>query len=88
MDSNQIFSDYEKGYKDGYLLAAQQVASVVIRLINNHPSWVVGSSGRKDSFLDIQIATKQLLCRNHIIPFITEVVKGVADDVPLDFNLI
>lgn len=67
-------------------MAAQQVASVVIRLINNHPSWMLDPE-RRQAIAEIKLATKHLLRKRDIIPYSHDVIAGKAKDVPVDFNM-
>lgn len=86
MDSKEHFEVFENGYKEGYFIAAQQVASVVIRLINNHPSWMLDHE-RRQAIAEIKLATKHLLRKRDIIPSSHDVIVGKAKDVPVDFNM-
>lgn len=86
MDTKEHFEVFENGYKEGYFMAAQQVASVVIRLINNHPSWMLDPE-RRQAIAEIKLATKHLLRKRDIIPNSYDVIMGKAEDVPVDFNM-
>ena len=86
MDTKEHFEVFENGYKEGYFMAAQQVASVVIRLINNHPSWMLDPE-RRQAIAEIKLATKHLLRKRDIIPSSYDVIMGKAKDVPVDFNM-
>lgn len=84
--NNEIFTTFESGYNEGFFFAAQAVASVVLRLIDNHPSWMLESS-RKQAKAEIKLATKHILQKRGIIPSSYQVMTGKAEDVPVDFNL-
>lgn len=86
MDNKEHFEVFENGYKEGYFMAAQQVASTVIRLINNHPSWML-EPDRRRSIAEIKLATKHLLSRRGIIPYAHDVLMGKAEDVPVNFDM-
>lgn len=86
MDKKEKFEAFGNGYKEGYFMAAQQVASVVIRLINNHPSWMLEPS-RKESVAAIKLATKHLLSKQGIIPYSHDVITGKAEEVPVNFDM-
>lgn len=86
MDSKEKFETFENGYKEGYFMAAQQVASVVLRLIDNHPSWMLKAE-REQAKTSIKLATKHLLSKHGIIPYSHDVITGKAEDVPVDFNM-
>lgn len=86
MDTKEHFEVYESGYREGYFMAAQQVASTVLRLINNHPSWMLEPE-RRAAIAEVKLATKHLLVRRGIIPSSYDVIMGKAEDVPVDFNM-
>ena len=86
MESKEKFEVFENGYKEGYLMAAQQVVSTVIRLINNHPSWMLKPE-REQAKAEIKLATKHLLAKRGVIPYSHDVITGKAEEVPLDFEM-
>lgn len=77
---------FESGYNEGFFFAAQAVASEVLRLIYNHPSWMLESS-RKQAVAEIKLATKYILVKRRLIPTTYQVMTGQAEEVPVDFNL-
>ena len=77
---------FESGYNEGFFFAAQVVASMAIRLINNHPSWMLDSS-RKQAVAEIKLATKHILNKRGLIPTSYQVMTGQAEEVSVDFNL-
>jgi len=79
-------TNFESGYNEGFFFAAQAVASMAIRLINNHPSWMLDPS-RKQAIAEIKLATKHILNKRGLIPTSYEVITGKAEDVPVDFDL-
>lgn len=86
MTQEEKFETFENGYKEGYFMAAQQVASVVLRLIDDQPSWML-KTDREHAKASIKLATKHLLCKRGIIPYSYDVLIGKAQDVPVDFNM-
>lgn len=84
--TNTEITKFESGYNEGFFYAAQAVASIVIRLINNHPSWMLDSS-RNQAIAEIKLATKHILNKQGLIPTSYEVMTGKAQEVPVDFNL-
>lgn len=77
---------FESGYNEGFFFAAQAVASVVLRLIDNHPSWMLDPE-RRQAKAEIKLATKHILEKRGVIPTSYQVMTGRAEDVPVDFNL-
>ena len=86
MDNKEHFAVYNSGYNEGYLIAAQEVASNILRLIFNHPSWMTESK-RKEAIADIKLSTKTLLSRKGIIPTMNQVITGKAEEEPLNFDM-
>lgn len=77
---------FETGYNEGFFFAAQAVASTVLRLIDNHPSWML-EPDRKQAKAEIKLATKHILRKRKLIPTGYQVIMGQAEEVPVDFNL-
>lgn len=86
MDNKEHFEVYENGYREGFFMAAQQLASTVLRLINNHPSWMLDPE-RRAAIAEVKLATKHLLVRRGIIPSSYDVIRGKAEEVKLDFDM-
>lgn len=86
MDNKEHFEVYENGYREGFFMAAQQLASTVLRLINNHPSWMLDPE-RRSAIAEVKLATKHLLVRRGIIPSSYDVIMGKAEEVKLDFDM-
>lgn len=86
MDNKEHFEVYENGYREGYFMAAQQLASTVLRLINNHPSWMLDPE-RRAAIAEVKLATKHMLVRRGIIPSSYDVISGKAEEVKLDFDM-
>ena len=82
-EKNQTF---ECGYREGFFFAAQALASRMIRLINNHPSWML-EPDRKQAIASLKLTTKNLLEKRGIIPFRHDVIIGKAEDIPVNFDL-
>lgn len=80
------FDQFHSGYNEGFFVAAEAVASLAIRLINNHPSWMLDPS-LKQAIVDIKFATKHILRKRGLIPTTYDVIMRKAEDVPVDFNL-
>ena len=58
---------YNSGYNEGFFYAAEVVASTVLRLIRNHPSWMLEPS-RRAAVAEIKMATKHILHHRGLIP--------------------
>ena len=86
MTNDEKIATFESGYNEGFFFAAQAVASTVLRLIYNHPSWMLEPS-RKQAVAEIKLATKHILNRRGLIPTSYEVMTGRAEEVPIDFYL-
>lgn len=86
MDNKEHFEVFDNGYKEGYFMAAQQVASVILRLIDNHPSWMLKPE-REQAKASIKLATKHLLHRRGIVPWPHDVLTGKAEDVHVNFDM-
>lgn len=84
--TNDVITHFQSGYNEGFFYAAQVVASMAIRLINNHPSWMLDPS-RKQAIAEIKLSTKRILNKQGLIPTSYEVIMGKANDVPVDFDL-
>lgn len=86
MNNKEKFEAFDNGYKEGYFQAAQEVASVVLRLIDNHPSWMLDPS-RRVAKAEIKLATRHLLSKRGIIPYAHDVITGKAEEVTVDFDM-
>ena len=86
MDNEEKIAAFDSGYNEGFFFAAQAVASRVLRLICNHPSWMLDPD-RKAAIAEIKMTTKYCLQKRGIIPYSYDVITGKAEDVPIDFNL-
>ena len=86
MENKEYFEVYENGYKEGYFQAAQAVASVILRLIDNHPSWMLKPEREQAKAL-IKLATKHVLQNRGIIPYSYDVLMGKAEEVPVNFDM-
>lgn len=86
MTNDEKMTTFNSGYNEGFFYAAQAVASAVLRLIDNHPSWMLDPS-RKQAKAEIKLATKHILRKRGLIPPSYEIMMGRAEEVPVDFNL-
>ena len=84
--TNDEITKFESGYNEGFFYAAQAVASAVLRLIDNHPRWMLDPD-RRQAKAEIKLATKHILQKRGLIPYSYDVMMGKAEDVPVDFNL-
>lgn len=75
---------FESGYNEGFLYAAQVVASEVIRLINTH-RWMLPSD-KTQAVAQIKLSTRAILEHRKLVPTTYQVIRG-AEDVPLNFEL-
>ena len=77
---------FESGFNEGFLYAAQVVASAIIRTIQNHPKWMLPND-RTQAVSQIQLTTRYILQKRKLVPTIYQVMRGQAEDVKLDFNI-
>lgn len=77
---------FESGFNEGFLYAAQVVASAVLRSINNHPSWMLPPH-RAQAQAQIKLTTRSILEKRKLVPTTHQVMRGQAEDVKLDFNI-
>lgn len=77
---------YNRGFNEGFLYAAQVVASAIIRSIHLHPEWML-QNDRTNAVAQIQLTTRYILQKRKIIPTKYEIIQGKAKDVKLDFNI-
>jgi len=84
--TNDEITKFESGYNEGFFYAAQAVASAVLRLIDNHPSWMLNTA-RRESKARIKMETERILRKRGLIPYSYEVIMGRAEAVEVDFNL-
>lgn len=77
---------YESGFNEGVLFAAQAVASLILRSINQHGSWMTPGD-RTQANATIQLAVRHFLQRRKLVPSTYDVMRGEAEDVKLDFNM-
>lgn len=75
---------FESGYNEGYLYAAQEVASTIIRLINTH-RWMLPSD-KTQAIAQIKLSTRHILERRKLVPTTYQVLRG-AIDVRLNFDM-
>lgn len=77
---------YDSGFNDGVMYAVQLTASNVLRLIDNHPTWMLKSDKAKAK-AEIRLLTRRILQRRRLVPSTYSVIRGEAEDVELDFNM-
>lgn len=77
---------FESGFNEGFLYAAQVVASAIIRSINNNSRWMLPND-RKQAVAQIQLTTRYILQKRKLVPTTYQVMRGQAEDVKLDFNI-
>lgn len=83
--TEQEFQKYNSGYNEGFFFAAQALASRILRLIDNHPSWML-EPDKRQAKAEIKLVTKHLLQKRRIIPTSYDVTTGKAENVEIDFN--
>ena len=76
----------DSGFNEGFLYAAQVVASAIIRTIHNHPKWMLPND-RTQAVSQIQITTRYILQKRKLVPTTYQVLQGEAEDVKLNFNI-
>ena len=86
MTNEEKMQTFESGYREGFYFAAQALASRFIRLINNHPSWMLEPS-RRQAMAETRLTTKSLLEKRGIIPSAYAVMRGEAEEVKVDFDM-
>lgn len=86
MTNEEKMAAFDSGYNEGFLFAAQAVASRVLRLIYNHPSWML-EPDRKAAIAEIKMTTKYCLQKRGVIPYSHDVITGKSDEVPVNFDL-
>ena len=84
--TKEEMAKFESGFNEGFLYAAQVVASAIIQSINNHPKWMLPND-RKQAVAQIQLTTRYILQKRKLVPTTYQVLRGQAEDVKLDFNL-
>lgn len=77
---------FDSGFNEGFLYAAQVVASAIIRSINNNPKWMMPND-RRQAVAQIQLTTRYILQKRKLVPTTYQVMRGQAEDVKLDFNM-
>lgn len=77
---------YDSGFNEGFLYAAQVVASAIIRSINNHPKWMLPAD-REQAKAQIRLTTRYILQKRKLVPTTYQVMRGQAENVELDFNI-
>ena len=85
MDKQQM-EIFDRGYNEGFLFASQAMASRVIRLIMQHPTWML-EPDRRQAIADIKLSAKHMMVRKGVIPSSYKVIMGLAEEVPLDFDM-
>lgn len=83
--TEQEFQKYNSGYNEGFFFAAQALASRILRLIDNHPSWML-EPDKRQAKAEIKLVTKYLLQKRRIIPTSYDVITGKAENVEINFN--
>lgn len=83
--TEQEIQKYNSGYNEGFFFAAQALASRILRLIDNHPSWMLDPE-RRQAIAEIKLVTKNLLRKKCLIPTSYDVITGKAENVEVDFN--
>lgn len=86
MTNEEKMQTFESGYREGFYFAAQALASRFIRIIYAHPSWMLEPDRRK-AIAETRLTTKSLLEKRGIIPSTYAVMRGEAEEVPVDFNM-
>lgn len=76
---------YDSGFNEGFLYAAQVVASAIIRTIHNHPKWMLPND-RTQAVAQIRLTTRYILQKRKLVPTTYQVMQG-AEDIKLDFNI-
>lgn len=77
---------YESGFNEGFLYAAQVVASAIIRTIHSHPEWML-TNDRTQAVAQIRLTTRYILQKRKLVPTTYQVIREQAEDVKLDFDI-
>lgn len=80
------FKKFESGFNEGFLLAAQVVASRILVSINAHPSMMLPSD-RERFKAQVKLITRHILEQRKLIPTTYQVLRGEAEEVKLNFQL-
>lgn len=73
---------FESGFNEGFLYAAQVVASAIIRNLHNSPA-IMLPKDRERFIAQIKLSTE----KRKLVPTSYQVMRGNAEDVKLDFNI-
>lgn len=78
---------FDSGFNEGFIYAAQVVASAIIQNINNNPSRMLPND-RMAAVADIKLTTRHILQKRGLVPTYYEVIREPTKEVKLDFNLL
>lgn len=84
--TQEEISKFDSGFNEGFLYAAQVVASAIIRNINEHPSRML-QNDRMAAVADIKLTTRHILQKRGLVPTYYKVIRDPAKEVKLDFNI-
>ena len=85
--TQEEISKYDSGFNEGFLYAAQVVASAIIQNINDNPSRMLPNA-RMAAVADIKLTTRHILQKRVLVPTYYEVIRDPANVVKLDFYLL
>ena len=78
---------FDSGFNEGFIYAAQVVASAIIQNINNNPSRMLPNA-MMAAVADIKLTTRHILQKRGLVPTYYEAIREPAKEVQLDFNLL
>lgn len=77
---------YESGFNEGLMYGVQLTVSEILRIINNHPTWLL-KPDKISAEAHFKMAAKHILQRRGLLPYEYDIMTGKAEPVELDFNM-
>lgn len=78
---------FDRGYNEGFFVAAQMVASEIIRQLGEVSDGYISERHKEAFKLRIEGETKRILQKRGLVPHSYDVMMGKAADVQLDFDM-
>lgn len=85
-ENMEMMRKFESGFNEGVLWAVQMTTSKMIRLLNQHNTWML-KPDRDQAVAMFKMAARSILEKRKIVPTSYQVMMGKAEDVELDFNM-
>lgn len=77
---------FTSGYNEGTMYGVQLATSEILRVLNNHTSWMLPAD-RRSATNAIMMAAERVLQKRGLAPYSHDVLTGKAERVTLDFTL-